>query len=121
MGGPDMGALVAAIMRTGVVGLMAAVAAAGTAAAQDPGQDRQGVLLDRLRQDCGSCHGLTMKGGLGPALLPEAIAERSDDVLIETILEGRKGTPMPPWAFEISRPEAAWLVRELRKGLDDGQ
>lgn len=92
--------------------------ATGTAA--EPAAARQDVLLQLLKQDCGSCHGLTMKGGLGPALLPESLAETPDDVLVATILHGRPGTPMPPWDFEISEEEAQWLVSRLRAGnLDE--
>lgn len=86
----------------------------------EPPQVRQDQLIYRLRQDCGSCHGMTLKGGLGPPLLPTAIAGKDDDGLIEVILHGVAGTPMPPWDFEISRDEAAWLVRRLKEGLDEG-
>ena len=67
----------------------------------EPTADRQGELLYRLRQDCGSCHGMTLKGGLGPALLPDALAARSENDLAAVILNGVLGTPMPPWDFEI--------------------
>ena len=86
----------------------------------EPAPDRQAELMHRLKHDCGSCHGMTLKGGLGPALLPAQLAERSDEELVEVILDGRPGTPMPPWDFEIHRTEAAWLVQQLRKGLNDG-
>ena len=42
---------------------------AGTVFAVPP--ERQDQLRYLLRQDCGSCHGMTLKGGLGPALLPD--------------------------------------------------
>ena len=86
------------------------------AAAGEPPSERQADLLYLLHQDCGSCHGMTLKGGLGPPLLPAALAEKSVDWLGETILHGRRGTPMPPWAEEINANEAAWLVRRLRAG-----
>jgi len=35
--------------------------------------ERQQALRDLLKQDCGACHGLTLKGGMGPALLPAQI------------------------------------------------
>ena len=100
--------------------LLAVLAWVPAAAAAEPSAARQAELLHRLKHDCGSCHGMTLKGGLGPALLPAKLAERSDEELVEVILEGRPGTPMPPWDFEIPRAEAAWLVRQLRKGLGDG-
>ena len=99
--------------------LLAALALAPAAAAGEPSATRQAELLHRLKHDCGSCHGMTLKGGLGPALLPAQLAERSDEELVEVILDGRPGTPMPPWDFEIPRAEAAWLVQQLRKGLSD--
>ena len=81
--------------------LLASLTAGTAAAAGDPGPARQAELLHRLKHDCGSCHGMTLKGGLGPALLPAQLAERSDEELVEVILDGRPGTPMPPWRFEI--------------------
>lgn len=87
-------------------------------AAAEPEAQRQGELRHLLLHDCGSCHGLSMKGGLGAPLLPSALAEKSDAALVHVILEGVPGTPMPPWRAELTPAEAAWLVRELRKGGD---
>lgn len=98
-----------------------AVAVMASPAAADPTPARQAQILHLLRQDCGSCHGLTLKGGLGPPLLPAALALRDDKALVEAILDGRPGTPMPPWRFEITSEEAAWLVRRLRQGDDDAR
>lgn len=97
--------------------LMAVVVTAGARA--EPPAGRQDELLYRLRQDCGSCHGMTLNGGLGPALLPDALAERSETDLATVILNGVPGTPMPPWDFEITSDEARWLARRLKQGLDD--
>ena len=36
--------------------------------------ERQAKLDHLLLQDCGSCHGLRMTGGLGPALTRDALA-----------------------------------------------
>ena len=83
----------------------------------EPDSPRRAELLHRLRHDCGSCHGMTLRGGLGPPLLPAALAAKSDDLLVDIILGGIPGTPMPPWRFEIRRDEAAWLVGLLKRGL----
>jgi len=99
-----------------MIGSGLGLAFAGAALA-DPAANRQDELIYRLEQDCGSCHGLTLKGGLGPSLLPTALATKPDQSLVEVILRGVPGTPMPPWAFEVSRDEAAWLVRKLKEGL----
>lgn len=86
-----------------------------SAAAGKISPERQQALRDLLKQDCGACHGLTLKGGMGPALLPETLAGKSDDFLADTILNGRQGTAMPPWQPFMNRDEALWLVKILRK------
>lgn len=93
--------------------ITAILAKAGLAG--EPSPERQSTLRNMLNHDCGACHGLTLKGGLGPALLPEALAGKPDDFLISTILNGREGTAMPPWQPFMNRDEAAWLVGILRK------
>ncbi len=80
---------------------------------------RQGELLHLLRHDCGSCHGMTLKGGLGPALLPDTLAGKPAATLEATVLYGRAGTPMPPWRGLLTEAEVAWLVAILMKGVPD--
>lgn len=89
-----------------------ALAFAGVARAE-PAAARQSQLRNMVEQDCGSCHGMTRKGGLGSPLLAEELAKVSAEGLIETILEGRPGTPMPPWKSMLSRDDAAWIVAYL--------
>jgi cytochrome c55X len=97
--------------------VLLALAAATAAAAADPAPARRAELLHLVRQDCGSCHGLTMKGGLGPSLEPAALAEKDAQMLSFVILHGRRGTPMPPWSAHLTEPEAQWIVDQLKKGL----
>lgn len=87
----------------------------------EPAAQRQAELLNLVRHDCGSCHGLTLAGGLGLPLLPETLRGKSPEALKETILHGRGGTPMPPWRAFLSDDEAAWIVEMLMKGLPDGR
>lgn len=91
------------------------------AAASPPPPARQKELTSLLIQDCGSCHGLTMKGGLGPPLLPETLAAKDDERLADIIRNGVPDTPMPPWAFEITPDEALWLVSVLRDGIPNAR
>lgn len=86
---------------------------------QEPELSRQQELLYLVKHDCGSCHGMTLKGGLGPSLLPERISLLPDQFLIETISKGRKGTPMPPWAGILTQQEITWLVSRLKAGIAD--
>jgi cytochrome c55X len=77
---------------------------------------RQNELLYFIKHDCGSCHGMTLKGGLGPALLPETLSAQPKDYLVTTILEGRKNTAMPPWKTMLSHEDASWIAGQLQSG-----
>ncbi len=87
------------------------------AARSEPDAAAKARLTHLLVQDCGSCHGLTLQGGLGKPLLPETLADRSVEVLAEIILDGIAGTPMPPWRGLITEAEALFLAETLKRGL----
>jgi cytochrome c55X len=97
--------------------LLAALMLAFPALAEKPSAERQAQLAELVRQDCGSCHGLTLKGGLGPSLEPQALADKDPEALGYVILHGRRGTPMPPWREHLSDAEAGWIVEQLKKGF----
>jgi cytochrome c55X len=102
--------------------LLATLLLTGTVASQASAEiepARQRELLHLLRHDCGSCHGMTLKGGLGPTLLPGALAGKPAATLEATVLYGRAGTPMPPWRGLLTEEEVAWLVALLMKGVPD--
>lgn len=82
---------------------------------------RRTELIALLKQDCGSCHGMTLKGGLGPALTPAALRGKSPQMLVDTILRGRPGTPMPPWSKFLQPEEVRWLVDRLYRGIEDDE
>jgi len=105
-------------LSSALLGLATIALASSATLAVEPPPARQKELTHLLIHDCGSCHGLTMKGGLGSPLTPASIAELADETLIAIILDGIPGKPMPPWRGEISEDEALWLVRILRKGPD---
>jgi cytochrome c55X len=81
--------------------------------ANEPDAGRQRELVHLVRQDCGSCHGMTLQGGLGPALLPATLRDKPAEGLAATIYYGRPGTPMPPWKQFLSEDEALWIVDKL--------
>lgn len=85
----------------------------------DPGPslERSRELVRLVRQDCGSCHGLTLAGGLGPPLSAQALAGKPADALVATILYGRPGTAMPPWRSFFNEQEALWIVSQLQRGF----
>jgi cytochrome c55X len=80
---------------------------------------RQRELLALLHQDCGSCHGMRLTGGLGPPLTAVALQERPFASVVATIQSGRPGTPMPPWRRFLSDDEAQWLATRLVGGTAD--
>jgi cytochrome c55X len=86
------------------------------ALADAPSVERQAQLEHLLLQDCGSCHGLRMTGGLGPALTRQALAGKPRDSLIATVTHGRPGTAMPGWKALLDEQDAAWLVDLLLTG-----
>ena len=97
--------------------VLAATMGFSYAAAAEPAPRRQAELIYLLRHDCGSCHGMRLEGGLGPALTPERLQPWSVEQLGATILHGRPGTPMPPWQPFLTRSEALWLAAQLKKGV----
>lgn len=101
-----------------VLAVAAAVIATPLSAARsEPDAATRARLTHLLVQDCGSCHGLTLQGGLGKSLLPDDVSDRSVEVLAEIILDGIPGTPMPPWKGLITTEEALFLAETLKKGL----
>ena len=78
---------------------------------------RQTQLIRMVRQDCGSCHGIQLTGGLGPALTRERMADFPYDSLVAVIYHGRPGTPMPGWRSMISEADAQWIARQLQAGF----
>ena len=91
----------------------ATVVSAEPTIAAEPDVARQKELVRLVRQDCGSCHGMTLQGGLGPALLPATLKDKPAEGLVATIYYGRPGTPMPPWKQFVSEAEASWIVDKL--------
>ena len=75
-----------------------------------------GKLANLVRQDCGSCHGLTLRGGLGKPLTSENLQAWNREQLVSIILDGVPGTPMPPWRTLLSEGDARWIADRLQQG-----
>jgi len=104
--------------RRGVRSLLTATALviAASAGADQIEPQRQQELEHLLLQDCGSCHGLTLKGGLGPALQPADLTGQTVASLTAIILYGRPANAMPGWKALLSEAEANWIARRLLHG-----
>ncbi|MFW3615202.1 c-type cytochrome [Billgrantia antri] len=76
--------------------------------------ERQAELETLLYQDCGSCHGMTLRGGLGPALPRDRMQGFSPEALAYIIQHGIPGSAMPGWKALLSDAEARWLADHLR-------
>ena len=97
-------------------------AAAGAALAQPapaPSAERQSALVRMVRQDCGSCHGMRLTGGLGPAITPQALEGKPLLSMASTIYGGRPGTPMPGWSAMLTLEEAHWVAQQLAEGFPE--
>lgn len=100
--------------------VLAAVAVASVVAASSGAggitPEAAARLGELVRQDCGSCHGLTLKGGLGKPLTAKALAQWDRDQLAAIILNGVPGTPMPPWRPLLTEAEARFIADMLKRG-----
>ena len=99
--------------------LMSSALLASAQPAQEPNAARAATLVRMVRQDCGSCHGMRLTGGLGPALTPAALVDFPLENLTAVIFHGRPGTPMPPWKAMLSEPEARWIAQRLVQGFPE--
>ncbi len=91
--------------------------AAAAVEAGEPAPARQRELIHLVRQDCGSCHGMKLTGGLGSPLTAEALRDKPLEGLEATIHGGRPGTAMPPWKTILSESEIQWIVHKLMTGF----
>ena len=69
----------------------AAAALLLAASAAFSGERSDAELTHLVRHDCGSCHGLRLTGGLGPALTPDVLADKPVAWLEAMILRGVPG------------------------------
>ena len=99
---------------TGAVLLLALAAA--TSAGEISSQ-RASQLTYLVLEDCGSCHGMTLKGGLGKPLRPADLEDLGSEAIATAILDGVPGTPMPPWRGLLTEDEAHWIAEALKQGL----
>lgn len=86
-------------------------------AAAEVSAPRAKILEHMVIQDCGSCHGMTLKGGLGKPLTVMALEGSPPEVLAAIILDGVPGTAMPSWRPLLTEEEADWIAHYLLKDV----
>ena len=100
--------------------LLAVVSCSWAAVAAPKNQVTEDKTAQELRefvvQDCGSCHGSTLEGGLGPDLLPARMKAFADKYLQQVIGDGLPGTAMPPWRFLLSPNDITVVTKGLKNG-----
>lgn len=102
----------------GLIAAGIASLAIGSQAREPAGVD-PAELTRLVRQDCGSCHGMTLQGGLGAPLTKDALAGQTVESLTIIILHGKHGTAMPPWKTLLSEMQAQWIARHLLDGFPE--
>ena len=93
--------------------VLVSMAQAWPAIAETTSPSRANELERLVRQDCGSCHGMTFKGGLGPDIRATALDGADPEAIAQIILNGVPGTPMPPWRPLMSEDDARWIANYL--------
>lgn len=98
-----------------VLPVVSGVRAQGDASVVPP-PERRAALVHFVRHDCGSCHGMQLRGGLGPALTPADLADRDPGYLEVMIREGSPAMGMPGWKALLADAEIRWIAAGLKDG-----
>ncbi len=77
---------------------------------------RKAELTHLVLQDCGSCHGMRLTGGLGPSIIPNDLKTSHPKALAAIISHGVPGTAMPPWNLILPNHEILWVANQLVSG-----
>jgi glucose/arabinose dehydrogenase len=79
-------------------------------------QFRQGAIADVYLQNCASCHGDRMQGGLAPTMQDEEWLTGGDDAsLARAIREGIPERAMPAWGDHFTEEEIRAMVIYIRE------
>jgi len=79
--------------------------------------ERQRELVRLVRQDCGSCHGMTLAGGLGPPLLRRHFRDAGAGPRPDVLPRQAGHADCPPGSGSLDETEAQWIVDRLLAGF----
>jgi len=92
---------------------------ATTASAGEVSSPRAAELRHLVEQDCGACHGMTRKGGLGPDIRAETLQGRDAEGLAQIIKDGIPDTAMPPWGPLLADQDINWIAEYLLEEAEE--
>jgi len=101
------------LMATALYILTTAVIAIYSSSSSALSENEKQSLIYLVKQDCGSCHGLTLQGGIGPALLKKNLKNKPLKYIETVIANGRTGTPMPPWKEILGKEQIRYIANYL--------
>ncbi len=78
--------------------------------------ERQSELLYFVEQNCPACHGMRMRGSIGPPLSEASLQHLSVNEVTLTILYGFPEKGMPAWEAQLSEKDAYWIAELLKRG-----
>lgn len=78
--------------------------------------ERRSELLYFVEQNCPACHGIRMRGSIGPALSKANLQHLSVNAVTLTILYGLPAKGMPAWEAQLSERDAYWIAELLKRG-----
>lgn len=78
--------------------------------------ERRSELLYFVEQNCPACHGIRMRGSIGPALSKANLQHLSVNAVTLTILYGLTDKGMPAWEAQLSERDAYWIAELLKRG-----
>jgi len=77
--------------------------------------ERQSELLNFVEQNCPACHGIRMRGSIGPPLSEASLQHLSVNEVTLTILYGFPEKGMPAWETQLSEKDAYWIAEFLKR------
>ena len=92
---------------------------ATTASAGEVSAPRAAELRHLVEQDCGACHGMTRKGGLGPDIRAQTLKGRDAEGLAQIIKDGIPDTAMPPWGPLLTDQDINWIAEYLLEDTEE--
>jgi len=92
---------------------------ATTASAGEVLSPRAAELRHLVEQDCGACHGMTRKGGLGPDIRAQTLEGRDAEGLAQIIKDGIPDTAMPPWGPLLADQDINWIAEYLLEDTEE--